>query len=117
MLILEAPGRTLMQRQQALQRANEIRTWRAQLKRDVHDLHVLVHDVIADPEERLLSMQLRYLLKAVPHFGEARIMRVYKRVGISSTKTVGGLTDRQRTCLLAALRDEPVYARLMMAVA
>jgi hypothetical protein len=40
------------------------------------------------------------LLLAVPHYGQARVVRLLTQTSISETKRLAGLTDRQRTALI-----------------
>ena len=47
----QAPARSLDQRMEALQRANDIRVRRAQLKRDLKDGHVQIESILLDPPE------------------------------------------------------------------
>ena len=46
-----APERSLTQRMEALHRANEIRTRRAQLKRDLKGGRMSIHDLLLEPPE------------------------------------------------------------------
>ena len=55
-----APERSLVQRMEALQRANEIRTKRAALKRDLKAGRVSIHDLLLEsPKEKGLKYFLR----------------------------------------------------------
>jgi uncharacterized protein (DUF58 family) len=90
------PERSLQQRMDALEKANEIRQARKALKRDVRMRVVNLLDVIEDPPEYALTMRLETLLMAVPGTGCVKVQRLFKRTGISTSKTLGGLTFRQR---------------------
>jgi hypothetical protein len=92
----EAPDRTLEQRRDALVRANEARSARARLKVDVKARRVSAADVIADPPELIEGMKVVELLLAVPKVGRVRVDKRLRVAGISPSKTVGGLTGRQR---------------------
>ena len=66
-----APERSLVQRMEALQRANEIRTKRATLKRDLKAGKVSIHDLLLEPgevEKMLADITTKDLAKAVPAF-------------------------------------------------
>jgi hypothetical protein len=101
-----APDRSLEQRIAALGRANDIRTDRATLKRDIKAGRVGLAKLcalISDPPAELLTMKLFALLMAVPKVGEVRVNRVLFRHAISPSKTIGGLSERQRGQLVAWL--------------
>lgn len=91
------PNRTIEQRREALTRANEIRTSRAQLKRDIRAGIVSPLDVLATPPEFVESMKVWDLLLAVPKIGPGKADRALRRTQASPSKTIGGLTLRQRS--------------------
>ena len=90
------PDRSLQQRFDALEKANVIRQARKALKRDVRSGAVNVLDILEDPPEYALTMRLETLLMALPGTGCVKVKRLFKRTGISASKTLGGLTFRQR---------------------
>jgi hypothetical protein len=92
-----APERTLVQRMAALKRANEIRTARAQLKRDVKAGKVQVRDVLLEPPAYVESMKVFGLLLAAPKLGRVKVDKILQLSRVSPSKTVGGLSMRQRT--------------------
>ena len=94
------PSRSLDQRMEALNRANQIRVRRAQLKRDLKAGRVQIHDVIAAPPEEVLTAKVYDVLMAVPRLGRVKSTRLLTQCRISQSKTVGGLSDRQRGELL-----------------
>jgi hypothetical protein len=98
-----APERSIVQRMEALHRANVIREWRAERKRDLKAGRARVTDMLLDVDPRMETMKVYALLLAVPKVGRVKADRVLRRNAISPSKTVGGLSDRQRTELVAAL--------------
>ena len=100
-----APERSLTQRMDALQRANEIRTQRAQLKRDLKGGRVQVHSLLLDPPEYVQTAKVFDLLLAVPKYGRVQVNRLLNQCLISPSKTIGGLSQRQRQELVAFLRQ------------
>jgi DNA-binding MarR family transcriptional regulator len=100
-----APARSLEQRMSALDRANEIRLARADLKRDLKAKRKSVVAVIQSPPEYVLSMKAHDLLIATPKIGRVKSGAALSRCRISPSKTVGGLTERQRRELVSVLRD------------
>lgn len=90
------PDMPLQQRLDALERANLIRTRRAQLKRDLKARNVEIRDILTDPPLWIATMKVADLLLAVQKFGHAKVNKILKRCGVSPSKTVAGLNDRQR---------------------
>ena len=91
------------QRLEALRRANEIRIGRAQLKRALAAGSVRVSDILAAPPECVKTQKVQALLLALPRYGPARVARLLAQCQISSAKTVGGLSERQRGELIGRL--------------
>lgn len=99
----QAPERSLDQRMDALRRANEIRSRRAQLKRDLKDGHTSITALISDPPDYVLTAKVFDMLMAVPKYGKVKATRFLNTCRISQGKTIGGLSERQRTELLEVL--------------
>ena len=102
--VVAAPERSLDQRMEALRRANEIRTRRAQLKRDLKAGRVSIHTLLLDPPEFLATAKVFDMLLAVPKYGRVKVNKVLQTCRISPSKTIGGLSQRQRTELVSMLR-------------
>ena len=88
----------------ALKRANEIRTRRARLKRDLKAGRVQIQGLLLDPPEYLLTAKVFDLLLAVPKYGRVKANKVLTQCRISPSKTIGGLSPRQRAELVDLLR-------------
>ena len=95
-----APVRSLDQRMDALRRANDVRVKRAQLKKDLKDGRVRVEQILGNPPEYVETAKVIDILMAVPKFGRVKAARFLNTCRISQSKTVGGLSDRQRTELI-----------------
>jgi hypothetical protein len=98
-----APERSLTQRMDALKRANEIRTQRAALKRDLKAGRRQIHGLLLDPPEYLLTAKVFDLLLSVPKYGRVKVNRILTQCRISPSKTIGGLSERQRGELVSFL--------------
>jgi hypothetical protein len=98
-----APERSLAQRMEALKRANEIRIKRARLKRDLKGGRANVHVMLLDPPDYLETAKVFDLLLAVPKYGRVKVNRVLTHCRISPSKTIGGLSQRQRRELVSYL--------------
>lgn len=99
-----APERSLAQRMDALKRANDIRTRRAQLKRDLKAGRVSIQKLLLDVPEYVETAKVFDLLLAVPKYGRVKVNRILTQCRISPSKTIGGLSERQRNELVSYLR-------------
>lgn len=97
------PPRSHEQRVAALTRANEIRVYRARLKRDVKARRRHAADLIADPPAEILTMRVLELLLAMPKVGRVKGNKIIQTVSAAPSKTIGGLSGRQRAALIDAL--------------
>src|SRR5450759_3806948 len=99
-----APERSLVQRMEALQRANDVRSRRAQLKRDLKAGRQPIHALVLNPPEFLGTAKVFDLLLAVPKYGRVKVNKILSQCRISPSKTLGGLSQRQRAELVALMR-------------
>lgn len=102
--MVDIPPRSLVQRKEALGKANEIRTGRAALKRNLKGGRVKVHDLLLDPPQYIETMKVFDLLLATPKRGKVKVNKLLVQCRISPSKTVGGLSQRQRTELVSMMR-------------
>ena len=86
---------------EALKRANDIRVKRARLKKDLKDGHSRIEEILTDPPEFVSTAKVFDMLMAVPKFGRVKAARFLNTCRISQSKTVGGLSERQRAELIA----------------
>ena len=99
-----APERSLVQRMDALSKANEIRTRRAQLKRDLKGGRTSIHQLLLEPPEWIETAKVLDMLLAVPKYGRVKANKILTQCRISPSKTIGGLSERQRAELVQQLR-------------
>jgi hypothetical protein len=99
-----APQRSLSQRMEALKRANEIRTRRAKLKRDLRAGRTNPQGLLLSPPEYVLTAKVSEMLLAVPKYGHVKVNKILAQCRISPSKTIGGLSPRQRAELVSYLR-------------
>jgi S13-like H2TH domain len=95
-----APERSLDQRMDALRRANDVRVRRAKLKKDLKEGRTRIQVILGDPPEYVETAKVIDILMAVPKFGRVKAARFLNTCRISQSKTVGGLSDRQRAELI-----------------
>jgi hypothetical protein len=94
------PPSTLEQRRQALQLANETRVRRAQVKRDLKAGRESVALLLLDPPAYLRNAKVFDMMLAVPKYGRVKANRILRSCAISPSKTIGGLSQRQRAELV-----------------
>lgn len=93
---MSAPARSTDQRMAALELANDVRHRRSVAKRDLRAGRVSVADYIASPPEWMLTMKVIDLLVAAPKIGRVKANQILWRSRCSPSKTIGGISDRQR---------------------
>jgi len=104
------------QHMQALHRANEVRLARAELKRRVMEGETTAADVILASPWEAETMAVAELLMSQHRWGHTRARRFLATVPISETKTIGSMTERQRTSLAQMLAAQtPPSARSAVA--
>lgn len=96
----DPPDRSLEQRLTALAKGNDRRIRRAQLKRDIKAGRRSASAILADPPEWAEAMKVVELLRAIPKWGDVKVKHACRHIEFSSTKTIAGVTARQRSELL-----------------
>lgn len=89
---------------EALNRANNVRSARARLKRDLKAGRTTIHDLLALPPDYVMTAKVFDMLLAVPKYGRVKANRVLQQCKVSPAKTIGGLSERQRNELVARMR-------------
>ena len=84
------------QHMRALERANQVRLARAELKRRIADGEIDVAEVILDCPWEAHSMAIADLLMSQRRWGQTRCRKFLAQIPLSENKTVGSLTERQR---------------------
>src|SRR3954464_1607085 len=104
-LLTKTPSRSLDQRLDALGRANEIRVSRAQLKRNLKAGGGTFRRILLDSPASVLKAKVYDMLMAVPRLGRVRAAKLLAQCRISQSKTIGGLSERQRAELVELFRS------------
>ncbi len=91
------------QHMRALERANQVRLARAELKRGVAEGIIHVAEVILACPPEAYGMAVADLLTSQRRWGETRVRRFLLTVPLSETKTIGSMTERQRVMLAEML--------------
>lgn len=88
---------------QALERANQVRLERADLKRKILDNERVLQRTLEDPPECVFSAPISELLKAQRRWGSTRSHKFLANLGINDNRKVEDLTNRQREAICEAL--------------
>jgi hypothetical protein len=91
------------QHMRALERANQVRLARAELKRRVASGEIDAAEVILDCPWEADSMAVSDLLMSQRRWGQTRCRKFLAQIPMSEQKTVGSMTERQRRTLAAML--------------
>ena len=87
----------------ALSRANEVRTLRAKLKRDLKARRVSIGALLLDPPPYLETAKVFDMVLALPKVGCVKATKILNSCRVSPSKTFGGLSERQRAELTERL--------------
>jgi len=87
----------------ALERANSVRLARADLKRRIAEGELAVAEVILSPPSCAEKMEVADVLTSQRRWGTTRCRRLLATVPLAENKTLGSMTERQRTALAQRL--------------
>lgn len=91
------------QRLRALERANEVRLARADLKRRIAEGGMSVVEVLQAPPDEASTWEIGELLVSQRRWGSTRCRKFLAQHQINETKPIGALTERQRRMLVDQL--------------
>ena len=74
------------------------------MKRDLKAGKVKVEVILRDPPDYVMSAKAFDMIMAVPKYGRVKANKVLTQCRISPSKTIGGLSARQRAELVTQLR-------------
>jgi hypothetical protein len=91
------------QHMQALERANAVRLARADLKRRVAEGELSAAEVVMEVPWESASMTISELLTSQRRWGHTRCRKFLQSIPMSEHKTIGSMTDRQRSAVARQL--------------
>ena len=92
---------------QALQRANEVRLARADLKRRIAQGQLSASDIVLRCPPEVEGMSVSDLLMSQRRWGRTRCRKFLAAIPLAENKSIGSMTDRQRKALAMALPKGP----------
>jgi hypothetical protein len=87
----------------ALQRANEVRLFRADIKRKISAGERTVGELVLSPPPELEGMSVADLLMSQRRWGRTRTRKFLADLPLAENKPIGTMTERQRRALAFAL--------------
>ncbi len=91
-------------RQQALQKAQQIRSQRMEVRKQLKVGKLSLSDILADMDNEVYSkMRVKYLLESLPQVGKITAAKVMAEIDIDEARRVQGLGSRQKAQLLERL--------------
>jgi len=99
----QPPDSTPPQHLRALQRANQIRLARAEIKRRIAVGELSVVDVLLSAAEEIETMEIAELLTSQRRWGHTRARRFLAAIPLTESKTIGSMTERQLGTLASML--------------
>lgn len=102
--VFQTLERTNDQRRDALIIANGIRVERAKMKERLKSGTEQAIDILKDVPPYARTMKAMDLLLAIPKYGKYKASRTLSHCRVAQSKTLAGLTDRQREQIIEQLQ-------------
>lgn len=97
----EADAAMRARARKALDRANEVRTYRRFLKEDLAAARIRLCDVLCEEiDDRLVTARPFDLIMAIPAVGKVKALGWLRSSGLTPTSTIERMTPRQRLLLV-----------------
>jgi len=81
-----------------------VRSARAKLKRELAAGEIELAQILVKPPRCVRTARVRDVLLVLPKIGSVKAGRILAQCGIAHSKTLGGLTERQRAELISRFR-------------
>ncbi len=100
------PKLSLEEKQKALEKAQLVRSQRAQIRQNLKDKKTTIGEVLANSEDDVVAkMRVTYLLESLPRIGKIKTKKIMNDIGIDETRRIQGLGIRQRKALIEKLNN------------
>lgn len=98
------PKLTPDEKRRALEKAQEMRSKRAEVREQLKAGRVSLKDVLEQTEDEVVGkMRVAYLLQSLPQVGKVTSRKIMDEIGIHESRRVQGLGKRQIGALLEKL--------------
>ena len=100
---MAVPNLSKDERAKALEKAQEMRTKRMELRKELKAGKVTLAEVLKRDDEIVTRMKVKYLLESLPNVGKITSVSIMEEIGINESRRVQGLGKRQLAMLLEKL--------------
>lgn len=101
---MSLPHLTQEEKLEALKKAQEMRSKRAELRVQLKQGNLTLQEVLDRADDEVIArMRVTYLLQSLPQVGKVTSEKVMKEIGINESRRVQGLGNRQKDELLKRL--------------
>lgn len=98
------PMLTPEERAEALKKAQEMRSKRTALRRELKAGKVTLAEIFDRIDDEVVGrMKVKYLLESLPNVGKITTAKLMEEIGIKESRRIQGLGSRQKTMLLKKL--------------
>ena len=92
------------ERSKALAKAQQIRSQRMEVRKQLKAGSLTIYDILADVDNEIYAkMRVKYLLESLPQIGKITAAKLMEEIGIDEARRVQGLGSRQKAQLLEKL--------------
>lgn len=99
------PSLTQEERMKALEKAQDMRKARADLREQLKKGEIKLEEVLDRDDPVVSRMKVSYLLESLPRVGKVKASKIMSEIGINESRRVQGLGKRQKEALLAQFQD------------
>ncbi len=100
---MAVPNLSTEERAKALEKAQEMRTKRMELRKELKAGKTTLEEVLKRDDEIVARMKVKYLLESLPNVGKITAVSIMEEIGINESRRVQGLGKRQLAELLDKL--------------
>lgn len=98
------PQLTAAEKQKALEKAQAMRSKRAELRTKLKSGSVTLQEVLDSADDEVIAkMRVAYLIQSLPQVGKVTSKKIMEEIGINENRRVRGLGKRQINALLERL--------------
>ncbi|MGB9866757.1 MAG: integration host factor, actinobacterial type [Bacillota bacterium] len=95
------PVLSLDEKKEALQKAQEMRKKRSELRNALKKGEISLAEVLMSNDEVTGRMRVSYLLRSLPRVGKVKAQKIMQEIGIDEARRIQGLGKRQKEALIA----------------
>lgn len=101
---MAVPKLSTEERAEALKKAQEMRTKRMELRKELKAGKVTLAEVLNQTDSEVVArMKVKYLLESLPNVGKITAKSLMEEIGINESRRVQGLGKRQISLLMEKL--------------